>query len=258
MKKTGFPRGLFTQEEENVDYFLADINHKRVFFNKLIDITKMVIKNNIDINVENILKGLEEEKTNIFLQNFYLASTNNANTELIIKQYLKDKNKDKIKINTNKTEPKNNNEIILKENHKYINGFIIWVDNKINNKENTSHLKYIQEHELYKAYNLMIIPFENLEVAFDFILSQINFKLLFIIISGRLYSDYLDLLNQKKNSIKCVPICTIFTSNKIKETLINKKFEYYLSQDAIDSINSNFYNLGGVSSNFDYLQNIVY
>ena len=99
MKKTGFLRGLFTQEEENVDYFSVDINHKRVFFNKLIDITKMVIKNNIDINVENILKGLEEEKTNIFLQNFYLASTNNANTELIIKQYLKDKNKDKIKIN---------------------------------------------------------------------------------------------------------------------------------------------------------------
>ena len=53
MKKTGFPRGLFTQEEEKVDYFSADINHKRAFFNKL--------------NVENILKGLEEEKTNIFL-----------------------------------------------------------------------------------------------------------------------------------------------------------------------------------------------
>ena len=104
----------------------------------------MVIKNNIDINVENILKGLEEEKINIFLQNFYLASTNNANTELIIKQYLKDNNKDKIKINTNRIEPKNNNEKILKENPKYINGFIIWIDNKMNNKENTSHLKYIQ------------------------------------------------------------------------------------------------------------------
>ena len=53
MKKTGFPKGLFTKEEANVDYFSADINHKRAFFNKL--------------NVENILKGLEEEKTNIFL-----------------------------------------------------------------------------------------------------------------------------------------------------------------------------------------------
>ena len=106
MKKTGFPRGLFTQEEENVEYFTSDINHKRAFFNKLIDITKIVTKNNIDINVENILKGLEEEKTNIFLQDFYIAATNNinnTNTELIIKQYSKDKNKDKIKINTDKT-----------------------------------------------------------------------------------------------------------------------------------------------------------
>ena len=52
-----------------------------------------------------------------------------------------------------------------------------------------------------KAYNLMIIPFENLEVALDFILSQINFKLLFIIISGRLYSDYLDLLTRKRTKL---------------------------------------------------------
>ena len=261
MKKTGFPRGLFTPEEENVEYFLADKNHKISFFNKLIDITKIVTKTNIDINVENILKVIEEEKTNIFLQNFYLAATNNinnTNVELIIKQYLKDKNKDKIIIKTDKTEPKNNNEIISKNNPKYINGFILWIDAKINNKENTSYLKYIQEHELYKTYNLKIIPFENLEIAFDFILSQINFKLLFIIISGRLYSDYFDLLKQKMNSIKCLPICTIFTSNKIKNALINKKFEYYLSKDAIDSINSNFYNLGGISSDFDYCANFIF
>ena len=45
---------------------------------------------------------------------------------------------------------------------------------------------------------------------------------------------------------------------KIKDELINKKFEYYLSQDAIDSINSNFYNLGGVSSDFDYCVNFIF
>ena len=54
--------------------------------------------------------------------------------ELIIKQYLKDKNKDKIIINTDKTESKNNDEMMLKGNPKYINGFIIWIDNKMNNK----------------------------------------------------------------------------------------------------------------------------
>ena len=45
---------------------------------------------------------------------------------------------------------------------------------------------------------------------------------------------------------------------KIKESLINKKFEYYLSKDAIDSINSNFYNLGGISSDFDYCANFIF
>ena len=242
MKKTGFPKGLFTPEEETVQYFLADINHKRAFFNKLIDIVKISSKNNLDINVENILKGLEEEKTNIFLQNFYLVATSNinkTNTESIIKQYLNGKNKEK----ENKIEATKQDEIDLKDKPKYINGFIIWIDNKINNEENSSYLKYIKEHELYKTFCLKIIPFDNLETAFDFIVSIINFKLLFIIVSGRLYSDYYDLLNQKLNLIKCLPICIIFTSNRIKNSLIKKKPEYYLSQEAVDSINSNFYNL---------------
>ena len=95
MKKIGFPKGLFTPEEENEEYFMANKNHKKAFFNKLIDITQLISKKNLDINVESILKGLEVEKTHIILQDFYYISTSNIITNAIIKQYLDDKNKGK-------------------------------------------------------------------------------------------------------------------------------------------------------------------
>ena len=40
MKSTGFPKGLFTIEEQSIDYFMANVDHKRAFFRKLIDITQ--------------------------------------------------------------------------------------------------------------------------------------------------------------------------------------------------------------------------
>ena len=123
MKKTGFPKGLFTPDEENEDYFMADATHKRDFFNKLIDIIQIISKKDLDINIESILKGTEEEKTNTFLQYFYYIATSNIDTEKIIKQYLNDKKKKKI---INKKIPKVNdiigvNEIIIEEKPKFIN-----------------------------------------------------------------------------------------------------------------------------------------
>jgi len=94
MEKTGFPKGLFIQEEESIKYFLADINHKKQFFSKVIDITKLVTNSTFDIEIDNILKGDETEKTNIFLQYFYKAATSNINAKPIIDKYLNDiKNK---------------------------------------------------------------------------------------------------------------------------------------------------------------------
>ena len=93
MKRTGFPKGLFTQEEESFRYFWEDIGHQQEFINKVIDITKIVTKVNFDINIENILKSVEVEKTNIFLKNFYKAATSNINARLIIEKIINDRKK---------------------------------------------------------------------------------------------------------------------------------------------------------------------
>ena len=38
---------------------------------KVIDITRLITKNNFPLDITKMLKGEEAKKTNIFLQNFY-------------------------------------------------------------------------------------------------------------------------------------------------------------------------------------------
>lgn len=93
MKKTGFPKGLFTPEEEDHKYFEADARHKMDILQKVIDITKIVMNENFDIKCTNILKGEQPDKTNYFLQLFYAAATNGKDNTPLINKYLEKKNK---------------------------------------------------------------------------------------------------------------------------------------------------------------------
>ena len=292
MEKTGFPKGLFTPEEETIEYFSADIENKKSIITKAIDITKLVTKTNFTIDIKDVMKGLEVEKTNIFLQYFYLAATINIDTKPIINKYLtdmkikkeskeNDKNlpieniplqkkeieKEKEKLNSEKNPKKKMNEkkngniankIILNEKNK-AKGYIFWIDQNVYNSENRSYLKSLKENPLYAKLLLSFhfFCFDNLEDVFELLLKYINFKIVFIIISGRLYPDYYKELIRHIKFIKCLPICVIFTSDKLKKILIKRKKQYYLTDDIFDSINNSFYNLGGVSSNFDYCINFI-
>ena len=93
MKKTGFPKGLFTAEEEDHKYFESDAHHKLDILQKAIDITKIVMNENFEIKCTNILKGEQPDKTNYFLQLFYKAATNGKDNSPLIQKYLEKKNK---------------------------------------------------------------------------------------------------------------------------------------------------------------------
>ena len=95
MKKTGFPKGLFTSQEEDVKFFESDARHKLEILQKVIDITKIVTNENFEIKCSNILKGEEPNKTNYFLQKFYEAATNGNDNSKFIQKYLDHKNKKK-------------------------------------------------------------------------------------------------------------------------------------------------------------------
>ena len=93
MKKTGFPKGLFTDDEMNVKYFESDAKHKVEILQKVIDITKIVTGENFEIKCTDILKGANPEKTNNFLQLFYTAATNGKDNSKFIEKYLEHKKK---------------------------------------------------------------------------------------------------------------------------------------------------------------------
>ena len=142
-------------------------------------------------------------------------------------------------------------------------GLIFWIDKKVYNSENSSYLKSFQKDPIFRQLlsSLQFICFDNLKDALDLILNYINFKIIFIIISGSLYSDYYYNLKEIKKFIKCLPICVIFTSNDFKIILKEKKVRpiyNYLSKELYDSIENPFYNLGGVNSNFQACIKFIY
>lgn len=88
MKATGFPKGLYTDEELDPKFFDADKEHRIDFLQKAVDITKIVLNMKLEAKVKNMLAGEEAEKTNIFLQNFYKAATSGKDFPKYIKKYL--------------------------------------------------------------------------------------------------------------------------------------------------------------------------
>ena len=82
MKATGFPKGLFTPEEENVVYFMDNINNQKKIINKVINITRIATENNFEIDTIDIIKGLKEENTHIFLQYYKVKSNEIEETNL--------------------------------------------------------------------------------------------------------------------------------------------------------------------------------
>jgi len=54
MEKTGFPKGLYTDDEMNVKYFEESPQNKVEFFQKTIDITKIILNDKFEIKTTNI------------------------------------------------------------------------------------------------------------------------------------------------------------------------------------------------------------
>ena len=266
---------------------MSDINHKAQFLTKVIDITKLVTKINFDINIKNVLSGLETEKTNILLQNFYTAATSKMNFAPIINKYL-----GKVKEKTEEEEEKLNNavpkvinqeftknkaekineekqknrirRVIINEKEK-MKVKIFWIDKNVNNSENTNYLKQLKGDQRYEKLSIDLICFEELEDAFYLLRNyyDFDFRVVFIIVSGSLYPYYYQILNQNLKFIKCLPICIIFTSEKLKEIYLSPYStinisEYYITEEIHESINNSFYNLGGISTDFYSCINFIY
>ena len=141
-----------------------------------------------------------------------------------------------------------------KEEDTKFNLDIMWIDQNIFNSENQSYL----ENMKINYPNIKIKPFDNLNEGFKAIL-ELEFISIFVIVSGRLYSQYYHKLKNNLDKIKCLPINIIFTSVKFKKILENEEpdTEQIISYDIQKSINNSFYNSGGVFDSYNEISNYL-
>jgi len=118
---------------------------------------------------------------------------------------------------------------------------VIWIDPNIDNEENT---KYIKELQDINCFNIRY--FKNVMDAITLIKS-IRFIETNIIISGSLYTEFVERFKENIKDIFIIPKIIIFTLNK------EKFLENY------QNINSNsFFNLGGIQTSFKKIKEFLF
>ena len=120
---------------------------------------------------------------------------------------------------------------------------IIWIDQNIENKENKNYSKELGSLKLLKHI------FKNVEDAIECI-KEIKFKEVKIIISGKLYQEFVKSFKNNINEMYCAPKIIVFTMSK-------ESFLHY-NEDFNDE-NNKFYTFGGIATDFEeikmFLQN---
>ena len=86
---------------------------------------------------------------------------------------------------------------------------IIWIDKNINNKENTDYINQLEEEMEF----LKIKPIKENKEAINH-LKDIKHKKVIIIVSGSLYSEFVNSFKENINDMFLVPKIIVFTSSK--------------------------------------------
>ena len=113
---------------------------------------------------------------------------------------------------------------------------IIWLDKEIYNEENQEYVKEIEKLE-YKKLRL----FEKVSEAIDY-MKSIQFEETKIIISGRLFSEFINTFKANILDICFIPKIIIFTGNKQRFLGYNEDYE---------KIENKFYTFGGIATIID-------
>ncbi|KAM3134153.1 hypothetical protein pb186bvf_013774 [Paramecium bursaria] len=85
-KVTGYGKGLYTAEELDGNY--DNKEKKLVFLQKIIDLTQLMLKEEIAAKASKLISGLEPENTNLLLQAIYRAAVSGKSSDAFVKQIL--------------------------------------------------------------------------------------------------------------------------------------------------------------------------
>ena len=119
---------------------------------------------------------------------------------------------------------------------------IIWIDRNIYNEENLGYVKELEELG-YKKLRL----FETVTEAFDY-MKSILFEETKIIVSGRLFSEFISAFKKNITNMCFVPKIIIFTREKEKFLENNKDYE---------KIENKFYTFGGLTTKIDEIKEFL-
>ena len=101
-----------------------------------------------------------------------------------------------------------------------LNREIIWIDENVNNDENTGYINSITYQYLNIKVDIYNIKkFIDIDSAIKYI-KTIKFKETFIIVSGNLYKDFVKTLKKNYTDIYVIPKIIIFTTEKRRQSLI--------------------------------------
>ena len=119
---------------------------------------------------------------------------------------------------------------------------LLWLDENIHNSENSK-----LSNEIKKILpDIILIPCDSLQKGFDE-LNKLNFELAFVIISGRLFENYILKLKNEFNSLKSIPLAMVYTSKRCKNELEGiTTGNYAFSAITLASVKDPFLNPGGV------------
>ena len=118
----------------------------------------------------------------------------------------------------------------------------IWIDPEIYNEENMKYVKQLEEQYSFK-FKLFLTTNE----AIDYI-KEIEFEETKIIISGKLYLEFINSFKINITAICVAPKIIIFTSSERRFLEYNKEYK---------NIDNKFYNIGGIATIIEEVENFL-
>ena len=117
---------------------------------------------------------------------------------------------------------------------------VIWVDPQVDNAENKKYLKFMDKFDYLKVRYFKEIKHAIAEIK------KIDFEETLIILSGKLYFDFIDIFKENLNDINIIPKILVFTSKA--EIFIEKLNQYNKMKECP------FYISEGIKTNFTAIQ----
>ena len=119
---------------------------------------------------------------------------------------------------------------------------VIWIDTNIDNQENSAYVKSLES-----INSLNLKTFKNIDEAINY-MENISYEETKVIISGRLYPEFVEKFKENILKMRIIPIVIVFTGKKSKFLEDEKDYE---------NIDNNFYNYGGIVTSFNELKQLL-